>query len=90
MFAHIVYDRKAFTPIPGAKATGKRAYSPMRRQDMTAANAVDVKSAFHESPGTPDDMIAGLTVRIYTMERNVMIPPLISVGMSEPFSVIPK
>lgn len=57
---------------------------------MTAANAVDVKSAFHDSPGTPDDMIAGLTVRIYTMERNVMTPPLISVGMSEPFSVIPK
>ena len=68
--------KKAFKPIPGAKATGQLAKKPIKRQAIKEARIVATKT---ESKSIPvSDKMAGLTTIIYAIVRNVAKPAKIS------------
>ena len=77
--------KKAFKPIPGARAKGKFAHSPMTIHPMNAAIAVANKASSNGIPA--NESIAGFTTKMYAIVRNVATPALISVSNELPFSV---
>jgi len=72
-----VYAKKAFKPIPGAKANGRRANNAITNVPANAARAVAVNSAFLSIPAALK--ISGFTARIYAIVMKVVIPASISV-----------
>jgi len=78
----------AFRPIPGAKAKGRFAHSPITVHPTKAAIAVANKASSNPIP-VPES-IAGLTNKIYAIVRNVVIPARISLSTVLPASVIPN
>src|SRR5439155_21550716 len=69
----------ALSPIPLASASGKLATTPMRMQQIPAANAVQAMAGWNGTPA--EARMRGLTKRMYAMVRNVAIAPRSSRAM---------
>jgi len=70
------YVKKAFNPIPGAKAIGYLATTPIMIVPIAAASAVATKTAPVSIPVGSSTL--GFTNKMYAIARNVVIPPMIS------------
>lgn len=75
-----VYVKKAFIPIPGAAANGTFANIPRANVDRNDDIAVPKNKEPIYSFPTPiaSDKILGFTNKMYTIAKNVEIPPIIS------------
>ena len=71
--------KKAFSPIPGASATGHLAHSPIINVPITAAMIVAVNTAPKSMPVPSVERIAGFTTVMYAIVKNVATPAMISV-----------
>ncbi len=80
--------KKALSPMPGARPTGRLAYSAMIAVAMAELRAVAAKTELASMPAALK--ILGLTAKIYAIVIKVVIPAKTSVLIVEPFSLILK
>ena len=86
--AATVNAKKAFRPIPGARAKGNFAQSPIAIHPMNLAIDVANSASLNGMPVAAN--IDGFTSRMYAIVRKVAPPALISVATSLPASVTPN
>lgn len=77
--------KRAFNPIPGAKAIGKLATNPMAMVTIPAEIAVAKNTAFLSIP--VEERIFGFRNRMYAMVIKVVTPAIISVFAEVLYSV---
>ena len=75
-FSTTVNAKNAFNPIPEARAKGKFAIRPIRKQPSAAEKQVAVTNAPASIPVC--DKMFGFTAIMYAIVRNVVIPAIIS------------
>ena len=81
----IVYVNNALSPIPGANPTGYLETNPIIIHAIPDAIAVAKNTPVAGIP--PSASIDGFTPKMYAIARNVVIPAMISVLKSVPFSL---
>ena len=81
----------AFSPMPGACASGILANNAIKSVPISAPSAVAINTDDHSGLlGSSPTIWLGLTVSMYAIARNVAIPAKISVPTVEPDLLIPK
>src|SRR5262249_12000102 len=86
--ADMLKAMKAFSPMYGATAIGRLAYSPISSEPNTAASTVATVLGPRGMPA--NSRIAGLTTMMYAIVRKVVAPPSSSVRTVVPCSDRPK
>ena len=77
----IVKVKKALMPMPGATANGSFAYKPISNVITMQTRTVAVNTPLKAMPVPGVERMAGFTIRMYDIVKNVVMPAIASVRM---------